>query len=93
MVFDSKLFKLISFEKAKKEMLKGNIVYMVKMNGEMEEVTEATNWKSLVFHSIKSGSYAVARKQKLHGLGDFTKNLNIGQWSFEVSHKKKGGDA
>ena len=35
----------------------------------------------------------LARKQKLHGLGDFTKNLNIGQWSFEVSHKKKGGDA
>lgn len=93
MVFDSKLFKLISFEKAKKEMLKGNIVYMVKMNGEMEEITEATDWKSLLFHSIKSGSYAVARKPKLHGLGDFTKNLNIGQWNFEVSHKKKGGDA
>ena len=63
-----------------------------KLSLQIEEITEATDWKSLFFHSIESGSYAVARKPKLHSLGDFTKNLNIGQWSFEVSHKKKGGD-
>ena len=63
------------------------------MSGGVRGRENLFNFPSYSIHSIKSGSYAVARKQKLHGLGDFTKNLNIGQWSFEVSHKKKGGDA
>lgn len=93
MVYDSKEMKLISFDKAKKEMLNGNTVYMVKIDGTMKEITEATDWKSLFFHSMKSGSYAVTRKKRVHGLGDLTKVIRVGQWSFAVSHSKKGGDA
>lgn len=91
-MFDKKEMKLINFEKAKKYLMNGVQVYMVNLDGSLVEINEDTDWKSIIFHNLKGGSYAVYKK-KFTGIGTFTEDIHIGKWDFTVSHTKKGGDA
>lgn len=52
-MFDKKEMKLIDFKKAQKFMYEGERVFMVQMDGSLEEMTEETDWKSLFFHNLK----------------------------------------
>lgn len=88
-MFDKKEMKLINFEKAKKYLMNGVQVYMVNLDGSLIEINEDTDWKSIVFHNLKGGSYAVYKK-KFTGIGTFSKDIHIGKWDFTVSHTKKG---
>lgn len=91
-MFDKKKMKCISFEKAKKERMNGTQVYLVMLDGSLTEWTEATNWKVLLFHNLKGGSFAVyRRKQKLHA--GFSKEIHIGKKVFSIEHAKEGGGA
>jgi len=91
-MFDKKEMKIVKFNQIRSYMVKGIPVYMVMLDNTIVEVTEATDIELLFFHYLRNGAFAVPRK-KWNGLGDFTKHLNVGQWSFEVSHKRKDGDA
>lgn len=91
-MFDKKEMKIVKFNQIRSYMVKGIPVYMVMLDNTIVEVTEATDIELLFFHYLRNGAFAVPRK-KWNGLGDFTKHLNVGQWSFEVSHKRKEGDA
>ena len=91
-MFDKKEMKLINFEKAKKYLMNGVQVYMVNLDGSLVEINEDTDWKSIVFHNLKGGSYAVY-KMKFTGIGTFSKDIHIGKGDFSVSHAKRGGDA
>lgn len=84
--------KIVKFNQIRSYMVKGIPVYMVMLDNTIVEVTEATDIELLFFHYLKNGAFAVPRKKR-NGLGDFTKHFNVGQWSFEVSHKRKDGDA
>lgn len=89
-MFDKKKMKLIDFKKAQKLMYEGVQVFMVHMDGTLVEVTESTDWKALIFHNIKGGSYAVYRKSFAD---EFHKEVRIGKKLFAVDHSKKGGDS
>lgn len=91
-MFDKKEMKLINFKKAKKYLMDGVQVYMVNLDGSLVEINEDTDWKSIIFHNLKGGSYAVYKK-KFTGIGTFTKDIRIGKWDFTVSHTKREGDA
>lgn len=91
-MFDKKEMKIVKFNQIRSYMVKGIPVYMVMLDNTIVEVTEATDIELLFFHYLRNGAFAVPRK-KWNGLGDFTKHLSVGQWSFEVSHKRKDGDA
>ena len=92
-MFNKKEMKLITdFKKAQKYLLQGIPVYMVQMDGSMVEITEDTDWKTLFFHNLKQGNYAVYRK-KFTGVGDFCKDIHIGKRTLTVEHTKEGGDA
>ena len=91
-MFDKKEMKLINFEKAKKYLMNGVQVYMVNLDGSLVEINEDTDWKKILFHNLKGGSYAIYKK-KFTGIGTFTKDIDIGKWDFSVSHTKRGGDA
>ena len=91
-MYNRKEMKLVSFEKMKKLMMRGETVYMVMMDGQLMEITADTDWQMLFFHNLRGGSYAVYRK-KFTGIGAFQKVVHIGNWSFGVSHDEKGGDA
>ena len=83
--------KLISdYKKVQKYLLEGVAVFLVQMDGELLELTEATDWKLLFFHNLKGGNYAIYRKK--FSIGTFCKYFNVGNWNFVVSHTKKGGD-
>lgn len=88
-MFDKKEMKMIDFEKAKKYLYEGVPVFMVKLDGTLKELTEATDWKSLFFHNIKGGSYAVYRRKSKR---EFRKEIRIGGKIFTVEHTMKGGD-
>ena len=92
MMFDKKEMKLVSFEKAKKYLMEGVQVFMVNLDGSLVELNEDTDWKSILFHNLKGGSYAVYRR-KHKGIGAFHKEIHIGKWDFSVSHTKRGRDA
>ena len=92
MMFDKKEMKLVNFEKAKKYLMKGVQVYMVNLDGSLVELNEDTDWKSILFHNLKGGSYAVYRK-KHKGIGEFRKEIHIGKKVFAVEHTKEGGGA
>lgn len=62
-MFDKKEMKLINFEKAKKYLMNGVHVYMVNLDGSLVEINEDTDWKSIIFHNLKGGSYAVYKKK------------------------------
>ncbi len=75
-MFDKKEMKLINFEKAKKYLMNGVQVYMVNLDGSLVEINEDTDWKSIIFHNLKGGSYAVYKK-KFTAIGTFTKDIHI----------------
>lgn len=90
MVFDNKDMKLIhEYKKVQKYLITGTPVYLVQMDGTLLELTEAIDWRLVLFHNLKGGSYAVYRKKFV--LGTFCKEINIGEWSFTVRHDEKGG--
>ena len=91
-MFDKKEMKLVNFEKAKKYLMEGVQVYMVNLDGSLAELNEDTDWKSILFHNLKGGSYAVYRK-KHKGIGEFRKEIHIGKKVFAVEHTKEGGGA
>lgn len=90
-MFDKKEMKLVSFQKAKKLMLEGEAVYLVHMDGKLEELTEATDWQFVFIHNLKGGSYAVYRKKHM-GIKDFHKEFHVGKRTVAVTHAKKGDD-
>ena len=92
MMYDKKEMKIVSFEKAKKLMMEGVAVYMVALDGALELITADTDWKKILFHNMKQGSYAVYRK-KFSGIGEFTKDIHIGKHTFTIEHSKEGGGA
>ena len=92
MMFDKKEMKLVNFEKAKKYLMEGVQVYMVNLDGSLAELNEDTDWKSILFHNLKGGSYAVYRR-KHKGIGEFHKEIHIGKKVFSVEHTKEGGSA
>ena len=92
-MFDKKEMKLINFKKAQKLMMEGVVVYMVQINGSLEQITEKTDWQKLVLHSLKSGHYAIYRK-KFSDKGAFHKNIRIGKRSITIDCIfEKGGES
>ena len=96
-MFDKKSMKLIKdYKKAQEYLLAGIPVYMVKLDGSLEELTEANDLSldnendTLIFHNLKGGRYAVYRK-KLIEIGEFQKDIHIGNRILTVSHTMKGG--
>lgn len=93
-MFDKKEMKLVDFEKAKKYLMEGVQVFMVSLDGSLVELNEDTDWKSIMFHNLKGGSYAVyRRKHHVSGIGEFRKEIHIGRKVFAVEHTRKGGGA
>ena len=92
MMYDKKEMKIVSFEKAKALMMEGVAVYMVALDGALEQITADTDWKKILFHNMKQGSYAVYRK-KFTGIGGFRKDIHIGKRMLTVEHTKEGGGA
>ena len=92
MMYDKKKMKIVSFEKAKALMMEGVAVYMVALDGVLEQITADTDWKKILFHNMKQGSYAVYRK-KFTGIGDFRKDIHIGKKTLTVEHTREGGGA
>ena len=92
MMYDKKEMKIVSFEKAKVLMMEGIAVYMVALDGALEQITADTDWKKILFHNMKQGSYAVYRK-KFTGIGGFRKDIHIGKRMLTVEHTKEGGGA
>ena len=92
-MFNKKEMKLITdYRKAQQYLMKGTVVYMVQLDGSLIEITEATDWKTLLFHNLKQGNYAVYRK-KFTGIGDFRKDIHIGKKTLTVEHTREGGGA
>lgn len=92
MLFDKKTMKLVrDYKKVQQYLMEGVPVYMVQLDGCMEEITADTDWKVIFFHNLRQGDFAVHRKK--FTIGTFCKDINIGRWSFSVSHTEKGGDA
>ena len=92
-MFNKKEMKLITdYRKAQQYLMEGTAVYMVQLDGSLVEITEATDWKTLLFHNMKQGNYAVHRK-KFTGIGGFRKDIHIGKRMLTVEHTKEGGGA
>lgn len=92
-MFDRKEMKLIKgFDKAREYCQRGIPVYMVRMDGSLVELTEETDWKFLLFHNLRGGSYAIYRKKRDEG-GVFHKEFHIGKRKVVVEHTKDGGGA
>lgn len=90
-MFNKKEMKLITdYRKVQKYLLEGIQVFMVKMDGSLVELTEETDWKTLFFHNLKQGSFAVYRK-RFTGIGEFHKDIHVGNRTWTVEHTKKGG--
>lgn len=60
---------------------------MVELDGSLVEITVDTQWETVFFRLLKGGSFTIYRKK--FAIGTFSKNVNIGGWSFAVSHKSK----
>ena len=92
-MFNKKEMKLITdYRKAQQHLMEGTTVYMVQLNGSLVEITEDTDWKTLLFHNMKQGNYAIYRK-KFNGIGEFRKDIHIGKRTLTVEHTKEGGGA
>lgn len=63
---------------------------MVRMDNSLVELTESTDWKTILFHNIKGGSYAIYRKKPLQ---NFQKEIRIGKKILKLEHSVKGGDS
>lgn len=90
-MFDKKEMKLVKFDQIRKYLANGEDVFMVMDDGQLVEMNINTDWQLLFFHQLRGGAFAVYRK-KWNGLGTFSKDIHIGNWSFNISHKEKGGD-
>ena len=91
MLFNKKEMKLIrDYKKVQKYQLQGTPAYLVQMDGTLLELTEATDWRLLFFHTLKGGNYAIPRKKFI--IGTFCKDVSFGGWSFSVRHEEKGGE-
>lgn len=92
-MFNKKEMKLITdYRKVPQYLINGVTVFMVQLDGSLVEITEDTDWKTLLFHNLKQGNYAIYRK-KFTGIGDFRKDVHIGKKVFTVEHTKEGGGA
>lgn len=92
-MFNKKEMKLITdYRKAQQHLMEGTTVYMVQLDGSLVEITEDTDWKTLLFHNMKQGNYAIYRK-KFAGIADFRKDIHIGKRTLTVEHTKEGGGA
>lgn len=92
-MFNKKEMKLITdYKKVQQYLINGISVFMVQMDGKLVEITEDTDWKTLLFHNLKQGNYAIYRK-KLAGIGESRKDIHIGKRMLTVEHKKEGGGA
>ena len=92
-MFNKKEMKLITdYKKAQQYLMNGIPVFLVQMDGGLVEITEDTDWKTLLFHNLKQGNYAVYSK-KFTGRGDFRKDIHIGKRTLTVEHTKEGGGA
>lgn len=87
--FDKKTMKLINFDRAKKELMNGNQVYMVNLDGSLVEFTGDTDWQTLFFHTLKNGSFAI--NKKVHKPLYFDKELHIGKRTIGIARTEKGG--
>lgn len=91
-MFNKKEMKLVKdYDKVQEYLMDGIPVFMVKLDGSLEEITKDTDWKTLFFHTIAQGYFAVYKKK--FTIGTFCKDIRIGKWSFIVSHTAEGGDA
>lgn len=91
MLFDKKTMKLVrDYKKVQQYLMEGTPVYIVQLDGSMSEITADTDWKVIFFHNLRQGDFAVSRKR--FTIGSFCKDINIGKWSFSVSHTEEGGD-
>lgn len=90
-MFDKKEMKLVKFDQIRKYLANGEDVFMVMDDGQLVEMNLNSDWQLLFFHQLRGGAFAVYRK-KWNGLGSFSKDIHIGNWSFNISHKEKGGD-
>ncbi len=90
-MFDKKEMKMIRFEAIRKHIMKGEPVFLVKMDGELVEITSAIDMETLLFHNFTGGAFAVYRK-KFSGLGTFTKSVRVGNWTVAIGHTRKAGD-
>ncbi len=92
-MFNKKEMKLITdYKKAQQYLMNGIPVFMVRLDGSLVEITEDTDWKTLLFHNMKQGNYAIYRK-KFTGIGEFRKDIHIGKRTLTVEHTKEGGGA
>ena len=61
-MFNKKEMKLITdYRKAQQYLMNGVPVFMVQLDGSLVEITEDTDWKTLLFHNMKQGNYAIYR--------------------------------
>ena len=88
-MFNKKEMKLMEFKKAKQKLHYGERVFMVQMDNSLVELTETTDWKTILFHNINGGNYAVYRKKPLE---NFQKEIRIGKKVYKVEHTVEGGD-
>ena len=86
-MFDKKEMKMIKADKVGEYMLKGEPVFMIRMDGSLTEVNESTDMETLFFHGLCGGAYAVYRKK--FEIGSFAKSFKFGNWTFSVNHEKK----
>lgn len=92
-MINKKEMKLITdYRKAQQYLMNGISVFMVQLDGSLVEITENTDWKTLLFHNMKQGNYAIYRK-KFTGIGEFRKDIHIGKRTLAVEHTKEGGGA
>ncbi len=90
-MFDKKTMKLVTdYKKVQEYLMNGVTVFMVQMDGSVVEITSGTDWKTLLFHNLKQGNYAVYRK-KFTGIGEFSKDFHIGKRKISVERIKRGG--
>ncbi len=88
-MFDKKTMKVIKFNKSADYMMKGQQVFMVKLDGSMVEVNEQTDMEILFRHNMMGGIFAVYRKKNN---GTFAKSIKLGRWTFSINHEQKGVD-
>ena len=90
LMYDKKLMKLIKLDQVGKYLSEGTDVYMVMGDGQLVLMNLNTDWSLLFSHQLMGGRYAVYRQKK--SIGNFTRAIHIGGWSFSVSHTEKGDD-
>lgn len=90
-MFNKKEMVLITnYKKVQKLLFEGIPVFMVELDGSLVEITNDTKWETVFFHQLKGGNFAIYRRKLI--IGTFAKNINIGNWSFTINHRERGGN-